>query len=914
MAEVDLPANNGRGAVAGNGAHIERPVVAEGSSPAGDSPPPAQHEPGPRLPADPSIVAGWLRRFFVAPGGAAELRVIYKDGSSHVGRFDCEHLEAMAERGLDLSRSDGAKGAYIVMNPLRREAPLRLRSMNQVQKARTGDCASKSDIDRRRWLLVDADPRRPDDQEGASANDQEKEGARTRVMAVRDYLSGVGWPLPLVADSGNGFHLLYEIDLPADDGGLVRRVLRALAARFSDAAVEIDRTVHDAARITKLYGSKACKGDDTPARPHRWTAITEIPDQLDVVPRELLERLAGEGPGAAGPAGCPVLPPASSGLGEPRAPSAAVIARARAYVAKMAPAVEGQGGDRQTYTVAATLVKDFALTPEQALPLLLEYNTRCRPPWQESDLRRKLDMADQAPGERGAKLRRPSGAGTVGTGGADLAPASPASAAADGDPYLATVPDFVLADWGKVRPGPRPRDAQGRLRRGRRVRLVGIWGLLHSEIIHQRRSVVHLPDVLLAQVVWGGRRSWPPNWRRTVRAWLYKVVAWDVLRDPAVPEEQAFAVDPACPAHCPLHGRADVRHQHFVVTVPRRCGPSFPGALAIDYGASFLGALELFRYERNGDSLFDFSAVRDDDPDYREEIEKEVANLKKRGWICAIYLPALVFGSSRRTGLTPEDRKLLLALPRELTRSKTSDREDKAHVLVGGRPDITGHCRLAVCPFLEAGVRYVAFNGNAGYRRRHLRGRGYHLLGRTGRGWLRRAGVAVPDEARARWKAVRAFLTVLRKMSGPFGLVAAGWHPGRREWRSLDDLLTLTKTPAGRRWLTGCFLRVYARDDYLARWRQYLASRMGLSHIPGGGDEGEPTPPSAGAAEAVRSAEDLACWMRRRGLTDQQLAAWLGVSRRWVTEQRSGRRRWSRTFEARLAAVLAAARPPDSRG
>jgi hypothetical protein len=89
-------------------------------------------------------------------------------------------------------------------------------------------------------------------------------------------------------------------------------------------------------------------------------------------------------------------------------PSDDAARRALAYVAKMAPAVEGEAGDHQTYTVACTLVRDFALTVEQAMPILLKWNRRCVPPWKVEDLLHKLEYAAAEEGRRGSKLRRRS--------------------------------------------------------------------------------------------------------------------------------------------------------------------------------------------------------------------------------------------------------------------------------------------------------------------------------------------------------------------------------------------------------------------------------------------------------------------------------------------------------------------------
>lgn len=73
----------------------------------------------------------------------------------------------------------------------------------------------------RSWLLIDASPVRTS---GISATDSEKALAMAIIRKVKDYLRDKhGWPNPILADSGNGYHMIYRIDLPADDGGLVQR-------------------------------------------------------------------------------------------------------------------------------------------------------------------------------------------------------------------------------------------------------------------------------------------------------------------------------------------------------------------------------------------------------------------------------------------------------------------------------------------------------------------------------------------------------------------------------------------------------------------------------------------------------------------------------------------------------------------
>ncbi len=61
-------------------------------------------------------------------------------------------------------------------------------------------------------------------------------------------------------------------------------------------------------------------------------------------------------------------------------------------LARLGPAVEGEGGDRRTF-VAACLGEDFGLSPQEFRPLLERWNETCDPPWSPHDLDKKLDSA-----------------------------------------------------------------------------------------------------------------------------------------------------------------------------------------------------------------------------------------------------------------------------------------------------------------------------------------------------------------------------------------------------------------------------------------------------------------------------------------------------------------------------------------
>lgn len=208
------------------------------------------------------------------------------------GFFDSTETAANVVHAA-LSKADWT-GAYVTMNPVRSD--LLARAANRLRQAgKKGGSASDVDVPRRRHIVFDFDPVRP---AGISSTDDEKAAAQVLAHRVRLYLSGIGWPEPIVADSGNGWHLLYAVDLPGDDGGLVKACLEALAARFNSDETKVDTTVFNPARITKLYGTLARKGDHTPERPHRMSRIVEVPDRIENVPEELLRDLAAQAPQA----------------------------------------------------------------------------------------------------------------------------------------------------------------------------------------------------------------------------------------------------------------------------------------------------------------------------------------------------------------------------------------------------------------------------------------------------------------------------------------------------------------------------------------------------------------------------------------------------------------------------------------
>ncbi len=221
--------------------------------------------------------------------GVVEVRAL-ADGVTHSGYFDDYGKLACAVEALDADPS--ITGIYVTLNAV--NPALLARRVNRIKMrlSRKDATTADTDIIRRRWLPIDIDPVRPS---GVSSTDAEHAAAIDAAGRIAGYLAEQGFPEPLIADSGNGAHLLYRIDLPNDEAAteLVKGVLVTLDALFSSDRVTVDTANHNAGRIWKLYGTVSRKGDSTPERPHRRAKILNTPGEMAVVPVEKLQAIAG---------------------------------------------------------------------------------------------------------------------------------------------------------------------------------------------------------------------------------------------------------------------------------------------------------------------------------------------------------------------------------------------------------------------------------------------------------------------------------------------------------------------------------------------------------------------------------------------------------------------------------------------
>jgi len=226
------------------------------------------------------------------PGQVVEVRAL-TDQFTHSGYFN--DFDALVRSVEPLDTDTSVHGIYVTLNEVNPALLSRRANRIKLRLGKKDSTTSDADILHRRWLPIDIDPLRPS---GVSSTDEEHTLALDKAEEVAQWLASLGFPDPVRADSGNGAHLLYRIDLPNDESAttLVKGCLATLDALFSDERVNVDTANFNAARIWKLYGTVSRKGDNTPERPHRRSRIISVPDEPEIVTVQQLRDLAARLP------------------------------------------------------------------------------------------------------------------------------------------------------------------------------------------------------------------------------------------------------------------------------------------------------------------------------------------------------------------------------------------------------------------------------------------------------------------------------------------------------------------------------------------------------------------------------------------------------------------------------------------
>ncbi len=227
-----------------------------------------------------------LRRFLAMPDDEPTELTMFCGGRISIAQATSKaaHIGLLAEA----EHMPDFNGAYQLVNKMDPAIMARYPS-NRIQRASNGR-ASDRDITSRRALFIDIDPVRP---KGISATADEHDAARGVAHNIRDFLTReLGTDSSLGCGcSGNGFFILIAIEAQLvlkDDNAEIKHFLDLLNRKFGNAAVSVDKSVFNAARLMPSPGTTKRKGQDLPDRPHRPVTFSCRPTVSRVALKELV--------------------------------------------------------------------------------------------------------------------------------------------------------------------------------------------------------------------------------------------------------------------------------------------------------------------------------------------------------------------------------------------------------------------------------------------------------------------------------------------------------------------------------------------------------------------------------------------------------------------------------------------------
>ena len=156
--------------------------------------------------------------------------------------------------------------------------------------AMSNHCICDIDIVRRKWVMLDFDPVRPS---GTSSTFEQLSYASMTAKKVWDFLFHNGFYDYVGCVSGNGYHIMLPCDLEANEqtDNLVGDFIKVISMLFSDENVAIDTQVSNRARLTKLYGTVAHKGEHSALTPHRTSCFKHVPQEIKPIDKAYFEKI-----------------------------------------------------------------------------------------------------------------------------------------------------------------------------------------------------------------------------------------------------------------------------------------------------------------------------------------------------------------------------------------------------------------------------------------------------------------------------------------------------------------------------------------------------------------------------------------------------------------------------------------------
>lgn len=214
-------------------------------------------------------------------GDIIEVRAWDKQHNVYTGRYT-RSKKLMDDIKLWNEQCD----VYYVLNPVGNKHGLR-------DLSKGGLCTWEQDVPWRRYFLLDFDPKR----DSKIATHGQWAAAFDAAYRSKVWLDSFGFKGIILANSGNGCHLLVPCDLPNDSEGkeIVRKVQRIVSNKFSTADAECE-CFPDANRLVRAYGTVNMKGAETETLKHRMSEILVSAKGTDEDPKKIFLQIIAENP------------------------------------------------------------------------------------------------------------------------------------------------------------------------------------------------------------------------------------------------------------------------------------------------------------------------------------------------------------------------------------------------------------------------------------------------------------------------------------------------------------------------------------------------------------------------------------------------------------------------------------------
>lgn len=267
------------------------------------------------------------------------------------------------------------------------------------------------------FLFVDAEANRP---KGLQATDDDRARTLELVHRVAEFVTEHTGIAPCrIVDSGNGYHLYYKLDLPAESKLRVNALLKRLHAKFGSnepGKIKIDSTVSNPARISRIAGtlntkaapSRVCRNLDTNSDTGTLTEAdigkleAALPAATDATPQKT-QKSAKKSKDPTAPTS--FLPPHNQHALTDPLDIAEAWQRAKPWAAAILDEELGRsgfGGDGWAYSKLAAFLFGWLLTSELAHRAFMEWiNTRLatvKDTWTPGEIWQKIaKLIDRGP-------------------------------------------------------------------------------------------------------------------------------------------------------------------------------------------------------------------------------------------------------------------------------------------------------------------------------------------------------------------------------------------------------------------------------------------------------------------------------------------------------------------------------------